>query len=194
MAKKKVTKFISVWASAISELEIYLNKLRSETLDQVSQSFKTLESNLSDNTLKIISSFIVNYSQIHNAVGKLTFNNLNKLQSLRFHLEQLSKGLIQVLNGNFPVGFISSVKLISYLNFAQQSLQKGLAIDNFRNGLIIETLMHVECSLEFDLINVLFVFDLPLSKILDSFQLYKTFEAPAALKILLLLVVSKYIQ
>jgi len=45
----------------------------------------------------------------------------------------------------------------------QQSLPKGfeLAIDDFRNGLTIGTLKHVECSLEFDLINVLFVCNLP---------------------------------
>ena len=94
--QEKVTKFISVSASVISELEISLNKLRNETLDQVSQSFKTFESELSDNALKITSSLVVNFAQIHNAVEKLTSNILNTLQSFRFHLEQLSKGLIQV--------------------------------------------------------------------------------------------------
>ena len=70
------------------------------------------------------------------------------------------------------------------MKFVQQSQPKGfeLAIDDFRSGLIIETLKHVECSLEFDLINVLLVCDFPLSKILDSFQLYKTFEAPVSIK------------
>ena len=94
--QEKDTKFISVSASVISELEISLNKLRNQILDQVSQSFKTFESEFSDNALKITSSLVVNFAQTHNAVEKLTSNILNKLQSFRYHLEQLSKGLIQV--------------------------------------------------------------------------------------------------
>ena len=84
--QEKVTKFISVSASVISELEIYPNKLLNETLDQVSQSFKTFESELSDNVLKITSFLVVNFAQIHNAVEKLTSNILNKLQSFSLSL------------------------------------------------------------------------------------------------------------
>ena len=47
-----------------------------------------------------------------------------------------------MLNTYFSVGVISQVKFISCLNFVQKSLPKGfeLAIDDFKSGLIIETL------------------------------------------------------